>query len=164
MILNEWMPFGIESYPPEDSLKAHAQQRRGNEPRTRVGDGITQIPKSEWNTGFLKNEDNKKELFSFISWQICNSDMNEILLPNTHFFRRLTLTACLPTWIFMYQNFNHATRLMWTHDTPAFGNETGLGNGMALYVSTVLGDVRRHQGSSLSQYLFHIGLLVNALT
>ena len=51
-----------DSYPPEDNLKAHAQQRRGNGPRTRVGDGSTPIPKSEWNSGFLKNEDNKNLL------------------------------------------------------------------------------------------------------
>ena len=56
-----------DSYPPENNLKAHAQQRRGNGPRTRVGDGSTPIPKFEWNSGFLKNEDKWKELFSFIS-------------------------------------------------------------------------------------------------
>ena len=73
-----------DSYPPEDNLKAHAQQRRGNGPRTRVGDGSTPIPKSEWNSGFLKNEDNKKELFSFISRDICKSDINGTLLLSTY--------------------------------------------------------------------------------
>ena len=34
-----------DSYPPEDNLKAHAPQRRGNGPRTRVGDGSTPILK-----------------------------------------------------------------------------------------------------------------------
>ena len=34
-----------DSYPPEDSLKAHVQQRHWNEPRTGIGDGTTQIPK-----------------------------------------------------------------------------------------------------------------------
>ena len=79
-----------DSYPPEDYLKAHAQQRRGNGPRTRVGDGSPPILKSEWNSGFLKNEDNKKELFSFISRQICKSDLNGTLLLSTYFRGVLT--------------------------------------------------------------------------
>ena len=79
-----------DSYPPEDNLKAHSQQRRGNRPRTRVGDGSTPIPKSEWNSGFLKNEDNKKELFSFISRKICKSDVNGTLLLSTYFEGVLT--------------------------------------------------------------------------
>ena len=56
----------------------------------RVGDGSTPIPKSEWNSGFLKNEDNKKELFSFISRQICKSDVNGTLLLSTYFDGVLT--------------------------------------------------------------------------
>ena len=44
-----------DSYPPEDSLKAHAQQRRENKPRTRVGDGTTQIPKI-WMEQWLPEE------------------------------------------------------------------------------------------------------------
>ena len=79
-----------DSYPPEDNLKAHSQQRRGNRPRTRVGDGSTPIPKSEWNSGFLKNEDNTKDLFSFISRQICKSDINGTLLLSTYFDGVLT--------------------------------------------------------------------------
>ena len=79
-----------DSYPPEDKLKAHAQQRRGNDPRTRVADGSTPILKSEWNSGFLKNEDNKRELFSFISRQICKSDVNGTLLLSTYFGGVLT--------------------------------------------------------------------------
>ena len=79
-----------DSYPPEDNLKAHSQQRRGNRPRTRVGDGSTPFPKSEWNSGFLKNEYNKKELFSFISRQICKSDINGTLLLSTYFDGVLT--------------------------------------------------------------------------
>ena len=35
---HEWTPFGIVTI-----VKAHAQQRRGNGPRTRVGDGSTPI-------------------------------------------------------------------------------------------------------------------------
>ena len=93
-----------DSYPPEDNLKAHSQQRRGNRPRTRVGDGSTPIPKSEWNSGFLKNEDNTRDLFSFISRQICKSDLNGTLLLSTYFDGVLTnslyhalrsLTTCL---------------------------------------------------------------------
>ena len=37
------------NYPEENNLKALTQQRRGNGPRTRVGDGSTNIPKSDWN-------------------------------------------------------------------------------------------------------------------
>ena len=79
-----------DSYPPEDNLKTYAQQCRGNGPRTRVGYGNTPIPKSEWNSGFLKNEDNKKELFSFINRQICKSDVNGTLLLITYFDDVLT--------------------------------------------------------------------------
>ena len=79
-----------DSYPPEVNLKAHAQQRRGIGPRTRVGDGSTPILKSEWNSDFLKNEGNKKELFSFISRQICKSDVNGTLLLITYFGGVLT--------------------------------------------------------------------------
>ena len=77
-----------DSYPPEDNLKAHAQQRRGNRPRTRVGDGSTPIPK--WNSGFLKNEDNKKDLFSFSVRRICKSDLNGTLVLSTYFDGVLT--------------------------------------------------------------------------
>ena len=79
-----------DSYPPEDNLKAHAQQRRGNGPRTRVGDSRTPIHKSVWNSGFLKNEDNKNELFSFIIRQICKSEVNGTLLLSTYFDGVLT--------------------------------------------------------------------------
>ena len=89
MTLNEWTPF-LDSYPPEDNLKAHSKQRRRNRPQTRVGDGSTPIPKSEWNSGFLKNEDNTKDLFSFISRQICKSDLNGTLLLSTYFDGVLT--------------------------------------------------------------------------
>ena len=49
---------------PEDNLKTLAHHRRGLGPRTRIRDGQTRIPKKDWNTGFLKNIENKKELFS----------------------------------------------------------------------------------------------------
>ena len=45
---------------PEGNLKSLTHQRRGTGLRTRIGDGHTQIPKHEWNSGFLKNEGKKK--------------------------------------------------------------------------------------------------------
>ena len=59
-------------------------QRRGTGPRTRIGDGQTRIPKHDWNSGFLKNTENKKELFPFLSKQIVKSDMKGILLLSTN--------------------------------------------------------------------------------
>ena len=59
-----------DNYPEENNTKALTQKRRGNGSRTMIGKGITTIPKHEWNSGFLKNEKNKKELFSFISTQM----------------------------------------------------------------------------------------------
>ena len=50
----------------------------------------TQRMDAEWNSGFLKNEDNKKELFSFISRHICKSDVNGTLLLSTYFDGVLT--------------------------------------------------------------------------
>ena len=47
----------------ENNLKALTQQRRGNGSRTRIGDGRTPIPKHEWNSVFLKNEENKRAIF-----------------------------------------------------------------------------------------------------
>ena len=45
---------------------------------------------SELNSGFLKNEYNKKELFSLISRQICKSDVNGTLLLSIYFDGVLT--------------------------------------------------------------------------
>ena len=59
-------------------------------PQTRVGDGSTPSPNSEWNSGFLKNEDNKKELFSFISRHICKCDVNGTFILSTYFDGVLT--------------------------------------------------------------------------
>ena len=36
--------------------------------------------KHDWNSGFLKNENNKKDLFSFISEEIFKKDLGEKLL------------------------------------------------------------------------------------
>ena len=90
---------------PEGNLKSLTHQRRGTDLRTRIGDGHTQIPKHEWNSGFLKNEENKKELFSFPSEEIVNKDLGGklLLIPNV---RELFLTdrvMCLLS--------NHSTTL-----------------------------------------------------
>ena len=68
---------------PEHSLKSLTHQRRGTGPRTRIGDGQTRIPKHDWNSGFLKNEENKKELFCFLSDEIVKHDMGGKLLLST---------------------------------------------------------------------------------
>ena len=68
---------------PCDSLKTLAHKRRGCGPRTKVRDGSTHIPKRDWNSDFLKNEESKKELFPFISEMIANDDMDGRLLLTT---------------------------------------------------------------------------------
>ncbi|KAL8593865.1 hypothetical protein ACOMHN_018077 [Nucella lapillus] len=83
-----------DNYPEENNLKALTQQRRGNGPRTRVGDGSTPILKRDWNSGFLKNEENKKELFSFITTQISKADMDGKLLLSTRFETVLSNKYC----------------------------------------------------------------------
>ena len=91
---------------PEGNLKSLTHQRRGTGLRTRIGDGHTQIPKHEWNSGFLKNEENKKELFSFLSEEIVKKDLGGKLLLSTKCEREFFLTdhvMCLLS--------NHATTL-----------------------------------------------------
>ena len=73
-----------DNYPEENKLKLLTQRRRGSGPRTRVGNGNTQIPKHQWNSGFLKNENNKKELFQFISTKISRTDVAGKLCLSTH--------------------------------------------------------------------------------
>ena len=87
----------------------YAQQRYRNGPRTRVRDGNTPIPNCAADSR-RTCINNKKELFSFINWQICKSGVSRTLLLNAHFFRRHILMACLPTGIFMYHNFNRSSR------------------------------------------------------
>ena len=49
----------------EHSLKAHVQEMRGSGPRTKLSPNeITPIPKRDWQK-YLKNAENKSELFSF---------------------------------------------------------------------------------------------------
>ena len=79
---------------PEDNLKSLTHQRRGAGPRTRIGDGHTQIPKHEWNSGFLKNEENKQELFSYLSEEIVKKDLGGKLLLSTKCERVLSNRPC----------------------------------------------------------------------
>jgi len=60
---------------PKDNLKTLTHQHRGLGPCTRIGDGNTRIPKQDWNTEFLKNTDNKRELFPFLSKELVNLDL-----------------------------------------------------------------------------------------
>jgi hypothetical protein len=83
-----------DNYPEENNPKALMQQRCGNGSRTKVSDGSTPIPNHEWKSGFLKNEENKKELFSFISTQIAKTDMGGRLLLSTHFQSVLSSKHC----------------------------------------------------------------------
>ena len=79
---------------PEGNLKSLTHQRRGTGLRTRIGDGHTQIPKHEWNSRFLKNEENKKELFSFLSEEIVKKDLGGKLLLSTKCERVLSNRPC----------------------------------------------------------------------
>jgi len=77
---------------PEDNLKTLAHQRCGSGSRTRIGDGHTRIPKHDWSSGFLKNTDNKKELFPFLSKEI---------VKTLRCFHPTTMQPCSSS----YQNF-----------------------------------------------------------
>ena len=79
---------------PEGNLKSLTHQRRGTGLRTRIGDGHTQIPKHELNSGFLKTEENKKELFSFLSEEIVKKDLGGKLLLSTKCERVLSNGPC----------------------------------------------------------------------
>ena len=52
---------------PEVNLKSLTHQRRGTGPRTRIGDGHTQIPKHKWNSGFLKKKRKTNRSYSLTS-------------------------------------------------------------------------------------------------
>lgn len=69
---------------PEENLKTLKHQHHGLGPRTRIGDGHTRIPKHDWNAGFLKNIDNKRELFPFLSRELVKLDLNGRLLISTN--------------------------------------------------------------------------------
>ena len=122
-----------DNYPEENNFKALAQQRRGNDPRTRVDDCSTTIPKREWNSGFLKNVENKKGLFSFISTGISKIDMDGKLLLSTHFKTVLANRNCDLTTL---QPCNHADTRILLHLAHAVQQ-----GHTAAYVSTVDSDV-----------------------
>jgi len=64
---------------PEQNLKSLTQQRRGSGTRTLLkpdGDGNTPVPKRGWQS-YLKNVENKQELFSFISRQLTRQILTE---------------------------------------------------------------------------------------
>ena len=65
-------------------------QHRGLGQRTRIGDGHTRIPKQDWNTVFLKNSDNKRELFPFLSAQLVKQDLGGRLILSTSIERVLS--------------------------------------------------------------------------
>ena len=68
----------FDTYPEED-LKAQTHQRKGTGSRTKVN-GRTPIPKRNWNSDFLKKEE---ELFVYISEEITKHGMSGILLLST---------------------------------------------------------------------------------
>jgi len=57
-------------------------QHCGLGPHTKIGDGHTRIPKQDWNTGLLRNIDNKKELFPYR--ELVEQDLGEMLLLSTN--------------------------------------------------------------------------------
>ena len=69
---------------PEENLKTLTHQHCGSGPRTKIGDDHTRIPKQDWNTGFLKNIDNRKELFPFLINELLKQDQGGRLLLSTN--------------------------------------------------------------------------------
>ena len=70
---------------PEKNLKSLTQKRRGTGVRTRLepnSDGSTPIPKRDWQS-YLKNVDNKRELFFFISKQMAGTELGDKLILTT---------------------------------------------------------------------------------
>ena len=64
---------------PEGNIKAQTQAKHGNVPRTLLGPGgSSPIPKRDWNK-YLSNQENKKELFPFISEQLSEADFSDTL-------------------------------------------------------------------------------------
>lgn len=75
-----WMLSGTLTQPTTSKLK---HNRSGIGPRTRIGEGQTIIPRHDWISGFLKNVDNKKELFPFLSAQLVKKDFGGKLVLST---------------------------------------------------------------------------------
>ena len=72
---------------PDENLKVLTQQKCGNDARIKVAHGSAgsvPIPRHERNTAFLKNEDNKKKLFAFISKELSAAKVIGRPLLNTH--------------------------------------------------------------------------------
>ena len=128
------MLYGIIILKKIISKLSHMQKRRGNGSRTRIGNGSTKIPKHEWNSGFLKNE-NKKELFSFINTHISNNDMGGKLLLSTRFEIVLSNRPCDVTTL---QPCNHSEADTTIHLHLAHAAEHGH---TKAYVRTVDSDV-----------------------
>ena len=84
MTHNASMLFGTTIPKKITSSYSHRDDVEVAQGRTRVGNGNTQIPKHQWNSGFLKNENNKKELFQFISTKISRTDVAGKLCLSTH--------------------------------------------------------------------------------
>ena len=79
---------------PEISLKSFTHQHHVTGPRTRIGNENPQIPKHDWNSGFLKMKRIKKELFSFLSDKIVRNDFGGKLLISTKFEHVLSNKPC----------------------------------------------------------------------
>ena len=75
----------LDIYPEENISKAITHQRHVNDQRLRVGDGRTPITKRDCNSGFLNNEKNEKNLFSFSSTYISKAGMGGTLLLGIRF-------------------------------------------------------------------------------
>ena len=105
---------------PEGNLKSLTHQRRGTGLRTSIGDSQTQIPKHEWNSGFLKNEENKKELFSVLREEIVKKDLGGKLLLSTKCERVLSNR---PSDVSALEPCNHseADKMIFRHIAHASG-------------------------------------------
>ena len=68
---------------PAENLKELTQQKSGNGAGVQVENGSAPIPKELWNFVFF-NEDNKIELFVFISKELSGTNMNGRLLTATY--------------------------------------------------------------------------------
>ena len=81
----------LDTYSQENILKALTHQQHGNDQRTRVGDGNT--PVTNWNSGFVNNEE-KKKLFSFSGPHISKAVMGGTLLLSIRFETLLSNKHC----------------------------------------------------------------------
>ena len=95
----------LDTYSQENILKALTHQQHGNDQRTRVGDGNT--PVTNWNSGFVNNEE-KKKLFSFSGPHISKAVMGGTQLLSIRFETLLSNQKCdlsiatIKRWILLY--------------------------------------------------------------